>query len=127
MQTITATQSLTATDRERLRQIKKTAAFDEWRQRLRPNDRLPRGTYFKGKKAGSAFLFMDELWQANANKPYDLSQFKPFETIMFYQPSGVRVTPESLARFAVMEGVESPSPGALAVLASIEAKTDKPE
>jgi hypothetical protein len=127
MQTITATQSLTVADRERLRQIKKTAAFDEWRQRLRPNDRLPRGTYFKGKKAGPAFFFMDELWQANANKPYDFSQFKPFETIMFCQGPSVRVTPESLARFMVMEGIETPSPGARAFLASIEAQTNKPE
>ena len=110
MQTITATQELTAADRERLRRIKKTAAFEDWRQRLRPNDRLPRGRFFRGKKAGSS-----------------LGQFKPFETVMFCQPPGVRVTPESLARFKVMEGIETPSPGARAFLASIEGQTDKPE
>lgn len=127
MQTITATQELTAADRERLRHIKKTSAFDEWRKRLRPNDRLPRGRFFKGKKAGPAFFFMDEFWQANAGKPYDLSQFKPFDTVMFCQPPSVRVTPESLARFKVMEGIETPSPGARAFLASIEAQSNKPE
>ncbi|HFD6781973.1 TPA: hypothetical protein ACF3ML_005778 [Pseudomonas aeruginosa] len=127
MQTITATQELTAADRERLRRIKKTAAFEDWRQRLRPNDRLPRGRFFRGKKAGSCIFFMDEFWQANAGEPHDLGQFKPFETVMFCQPPGVRVTPESLARFKVMEGIETPSPGARAFLASIEGQTDKPE
>lgn len=39
----------------------------------------------------------------------------------------VRVPPESLARFMVMEGIETPSPGARAFLASIEAQTNKPE
>ncbi|MBJ2286687.1 MULTISPECIES: hypothetical protein [Pseudomonas] len=77
MQTITAIQELTFAERARFRQIKKTAAFDEWRRRLLPTDRLPRGSYFKGKLAGPAFFMMDELWQANAHKPYDLSQFKP--------------------------------------------------
>lgn len=56
MQTITAIQELTFAERARFRQIKKTAAFDEWRRRLLPTDRLPRGSYFKGKLAGPAFL-----------------------------------------------------------------------
>lgn len=126
MQTITATQELTAADRERLRHIKKTSAFDEWRQRLRPNDRLPRGHFFKGKKAGPAFFFMDEFCQANAGKPYDLSQLKPFETITFGQP-GVRVTRESLAMFQALEGTESASPGGSAFWASVEAQANKPK
>lgn len=61
-------------------------------------------------------------------KPYDLSQFKPFETIMFGQPPGVRVPPESLARFRVMEKVEPVDPERVSeFLASVEAQTNKPE
>lgn len=70
---------------------------------------------------------MANMIQPTEVKPYDLNQFKPFETIMFGQPPGVRVTRESLAQFQVMEGIESPSPGALAFLASIEAQTNKLE
>jgi hypothetical protein len=127
MQTITAKQELTSADRERLRHIKKSSAFDEWRQRLGPDDRLPRGRFFNGKKAGPAFFVMDEFWLANAVKPYDLSQFKPFETVMFCLPPSVGVTPESLARFKVMEGIETQSPGARAFLGSIEPQPKKPE
>lgn len=76
MQIITATQELTAADRERLRYIKKTFAFEEWRQRLNPNDQLPRGRFFKGKKAGPTIFLMDEFWQTNAANPYDLRQFR---------------------------------------------------
>ncbi|MBA1203628.1 hypothetical protein G7009_18055 [Pseudomonas capeferrum] len=127
MQSITVKQELTAAAHERLRHIKKTSAFDEWRQRLRPNDRLPRGCFFKGKKAGAAFFVMDEFCLANAVKPYDHSQFKPFETVMLCQPPSFGVTPESLARFKLMEGIETPSPGARAFLDSIESQTNKPE
>lgn len=43
---------------------RKTAAFEEWRQKLHHGDRLPRGKFFKGKKPGKKFIVMDEFWQA---------------------------------------------------------------
>lgn len=61
MQIVTGTQVLTAADRAYLQRLKKTAAFDEWRQRLNPNDRLPRGPYFKGKKGARPMFVMDEF------------------------------------------------------------------
>lgn len=88
------------------------------------NNRLPRG--FKRVRVVIEDL-AEVAFQPGEVKPYDLSQFKPFETIMFCHPPSVRVTPESLARFMVMEGIETPSPGARAFLASIEAQTNKPE
>ena len=87
-------------------------------------NRLPRG--FKRVQVVFEDL-ADFAFQSGEVKPYDLSQFKPFEAIMFCQGPSVRVTPESLARFMVMEGIETPSPGARAFLASIEAQTNKPE
>lgn len=92
-------------------------------QQSRKN-RLPRG--FKRVR-----VVIDDLAESAFHlgevKPYDLSKFKPFEAIMFCQGPSVRVTPESLTRFMVMEGIETPSPGARAFLASIEAQTNKPE
>ncbi|MDP5168537.1 hypothetical protein [Pseudomonas syringae] len=42
---------------------RKIAAFEEWRQKLRSGDRLPRGKFFKGKKPGFKKLFQrDEFW-----------------------------------------------------------------
>lgn len=43
---------------------RRTAAFEEWRQKLHHGDRLPRGKFFKGKKPGKKFIVMDEFWQA---------------------------------------------------------------
>ncbi len=43
---------------------RKTAAFEEWRQKLNHGDRLPRGRFFKGKKPGRKFVVIDEFWQA---------------------------------------------------------------
>lgn len=47
---------------DRLAYRAKNAAFDEWRLSLNPNDKLPRGRFFKGKMAGPvrALLIMDE-------------------------------------------------------------------
>jgi len=88
------------------------------------NDRLPRGLFFKGKKAGPEPFIMDECWVKNAKMPFDLNQFTPFETLSFGQPPGVQITHESLARFMCLEGMESRPPGAEAFLASIGAKTN---
>lgn len=55
---------------------RKTAAFEEWRQKLNLSDRLPRGRFFKGKRPGRKLVVMDEFWQAfskgklNANRAY---------------------------------------------------------
>ncbi|HHC7087292.1 TPA: hypothetical protein ACN376_003994 [Vibrio parahaemolyticus] len=38
----------------------KTAAFREWQHKLHRNDTLPRGAFFKGKKAGKPIFIMDE-------------------------------------------------------------------
>lgn len=87
-------------------------------------NRLPRGF----KRVSGVIEDLSEIaFPPGEVKPYDLSKFKPFDTIMFCQSPSVRVTPESLARFMVMEGFETPSPAARAFLASIEAQTNKPE
>lgn len=125
MQTLTAVQELTPADRERLCQIKKTAAFDEWRRLLRPTDRLPRGSFFRGKKAGAAPFFMDEFWQASAGKPYDLTNMDPSRPVVI-GPSATKVTPESFARFMVMENVEIPSATARNVVASSDVQNQQP-
>ena len=41
--------------------IKRTRAFEEWRQRLGSMDRLPRGSFFKGKQPGRKSFVMDEF------------------------------------------------------------------
>ncbi|HEP8970168.1 TPA: hypothetical protein VDU83_002505 [Pseudomonas aeruginosa] len=43
---------------------RKTAAFEEWRQKLNRGDRLPRGRFFKGKRPGRQLVVMDEFWKA---------------------------------------------------------------
>lgn len=43
---------------------RKTAAFEEWRQKLARGDRLPRGRFFKGKQPGRKLVVVDEFWQA---------------------------------------------------------------
>lgn len=106
---------------------RKTAAFEEWRQMLKRNDRLPRGKFFKGKKPGRSLVVMDEFWRAKADEPYDLSQFKPFETIAFGQSPGVLVTAESLARFKVMEGLDEQPAASHAIMALAEAKASDTE
>lgn len=44
---------------------RKTAAFEEWRQKLGRGDRLPRGSFFKGKTPGRKIVVMDEFWMAS--------------------------------------------------------------
>ncbi|MBS0044184.1 hypothetical protein KFE26_18025 [Shewanella sp. M16] len=39
------------------------AAFKEWQGKLNRNDQLPRGQFFKGKKAGKPHMLLDEVWQ----------------------------------------------------------------
>ena len=36
------------------------SALREWQYRLKPGDKLPRGKFFKGKRAGKPFIMMDE-------------------------------------------------------------------
>lgn len=60
---VTVTQTLP--DMERFEAYRrKTAAFEEWRQKLNRGDRLPRGRYFKGKKPARNLVVLDEFWQA---------------------------------------------------------------
>lgn len=39
----------------------KTAAFREWQHKQHPNDKLPRGPFFRNKKPGKPLLIMDEF------------------------------------------------------------------
>jgi len=36
-------------------------AFQDWINRLKPGERLPRGRFFVGKKPGRSLVFFDEL------------------------------------------------------------------
>lgn len=41
----------------------RTSAFESWRQQLGQGDKLPRGSYFVGKKPGvQKTVLMDEVW-----------------------------------------------------------------
>lgn len=79
------------------------------------------------EKSESASAGYDEFWQANASSTFDLSKMNPYDTLAIGVQPRSSVTAESLERFKVMEGIETPSPGARAFWASVEAKTDKPE
>ena len=70
---------------------------------------------------------LDEFWQADASSTFDLSRMHPYDTLAIGVQRRFCVTAESLERFKVMEGTETPSPGVRAFWASVEAKTDKPE
>lgn len=48
-----------------LARYRKSAAFEEWRKSLRPDDRLPRGKYFVGQTGGQKPVFVDEYWQVS--------------------------------------------------------------
>lgn len=62
VRTVTVTQDI-AQFRRHEEYRRKTAAFEEWRQKLNKHDRLPRGRFFKGKKPGGRKLGMlDEFW-----------------------------------------------------------------
>ncbi|EGQ9696261.1 hypothetical protein [Vibrio diabolicus] len=41
----------------------KNAAYKDWLYKLSRNDQLPRGRFFKGKKAGKPIVLIDECWQ----------------------------------------------------------------
>lgn len=41
---------------------RRTAAFEEWRKKLRFGDRLPRGRYFKGKSPGLDRILLVDEW-----------------------------------------------------------------
>lgn len=57
------TVSQTLPDMERFDAYRrKTAAFEEWRQKLNHDDRLPRGRFFKGKRPGRKLVAVDEFW-----------------------------------------------------------------
>ncbi len=45
-----------------VRRAQREAAFKDWQHRLNTGDTLPRGKYFKGKKAGKPRLVLDEAW-----------------------------------------------------------------
>tara|TARA_B100000700_G_scaffold292896_1_gene353334 strand:- start:858 stop:1082 length:225 start_codon:yes stop_codon:yes gene_type:complete len=38
------------------------SAFKEWQYKLKRGEKLPRGKYFNGKKAGKPLIIMDEAW-----------------------------------------------------------------
>lgn len=57
---VTVTQSVA--DLERYAKGKRrSVAFEEWRRKLSRRDRLPRGTFFKGKKGGEPLMILDEF------------------------------------------------------------------
>lgn len=41
----------------------KNAAYKDWLNKLISTDQLPRGRFFKGKKAGRPRFIFDEAWQ----------------------------------------------------------------
>lgn len=41
----------------------RTAAFTDWQHRLKRGDKLPRGKFFRGKKAGRPLVAVDEYWR----------------------------------------------------------------
>lgn len=51
----------------------RNAAFEEWRQKLNHGDRLPRGRYFVGKKAGRKRLIIDEYWSSMADRGFNFT------------------------------------------------------
>lgn len=61
-QVITVTQDLSHIQRLAA-YLRKNAAFEEWRKKLDPSDRLPRGKFFRGKKPERKILAGDEMWQ----------------------------------------------------------------
>lgn len=65
------------TEREKAQRLK-TAAFLDWQHKLHRNDQLPRGRFFKGKKAGIPVVIMDEFHMA----------FKQPSNPFPYQPTG---------------------------------------
>lgn len=46
----------------------KRAAFREWQYKLSRGDKLPRGKYFNGKKAGRPIVIIDEAWSFLSSK-----------------------------------------------------------
>lgn len=46
----------------------KNAAFRVWQYKLGRGDKLPRGKYFNGKKAGKPIVIIDEAWSFLNNK-----------------------------------------------------------
>ena len=46
-----------------VRKSAKEAPFKQWQHQLRRGYQLPRGKYFKGKKAGRPIMIMDEAWK----------------------------------------------------------------
>jgi len=54
----------------------RTAAFREWQHRLNRGDKLPRGKFFKGKRAGKPFMMMDEAHFLNESFALMNSQAK---------------------------------------------------
>ena len=56
----------------------KNAAYKDWLYKLNRGDQLPRGKFFKGKKAGKPVVIMDEFHMA----------FKQPSNPFPYQPTG---------------------------------------
>lgn len=44
----------------------KNAAYKDWQYKLNRKDKLPRGMFFKGKKAGKPIVLMDEFWKLSS-------------------------------------------------------------
>ncbi len=64
-------------ERQKVQRLK-TAAFRDWQHKQNPNDQLPRGRFFKGKKAGKPVVIMDEFHMT----------FKQPSNPFPYQPTG---------------------------------------
>lgn len=87
----------------------KKVAFEEWLSKLRADDRLPRGPFFKGRIGGSVEpLFITEWLEKTANRPFYSLPLNcgssGISTVFAYGARPVPcVTPQSLAQFMVME------------------------
>lgn len=59
------TQTLSEIDHQKIERTnlyrKRTAAFQDWLNKLRPGETLPRGKFFKCKKPGEPIIIMDEF------------------------------------------------------------------
>lgn len=42
-------------------------AFRDWIYRLNKGEKLPRGKYFSGKKAGKPMVIIDEFWNGTSH------------------------------------------------------------
>lgn len=65
-------------EREKSQRLK-TAAFLDWQQKLHRKDQLPRGRFFKGKKAGKPVVIIDECHRYFSSPMSDLINLSKFK------------------------------------------------